>query len=103
MTTLQDHPPLSTFLSLSVLPDLPSQFVTGFTLVTFVRTEWLVDWRGMQRRALDGEMWQLEGDVEEFDPSDLFPRPQHSQSCSRNSLVLHISKSSHMDHNRSSH
>jgi len=50
----------------SDLPDLPSQFVTGFTLLTFVEREWLEDWTGMQRRALPGKMWQLEVDVEEF-------------------------------------
>jgi hypothetical protein len=31
-----------------------------------VGTERLIDWRRMKRRALDGEMWQLEGEVEEF-------------------------------------
>jgi hypothetical protein len=67
VTTLQDYPPLSTFLSLSVLPDLPS-VCKGFTLLTFVGTEWLEDWRGTDRKALDGEMSQLKGDVEEFDP-----------------------------------
>jgi len=87
---------LSVYFSIpSVLPDLPSQFVTGFTLLTFVGTEWLKDRTGMQRRAMHGEMWQLEVDVEGFGPWDLFPQSQYSQSWSRNSLVLQISKSSH--------
>jgi hypothetical protein len=97
--------PASVFFSIPFSPPWPTLAVCkGFTLLTFVGTEWLEDWREMQRRALDGEMWQLEGNVEEFDPWDLFPRPQYSQSWCRNSLVLQISRSSsYMDHNRASH
>ena len=96
--------PASVYFSIPFSPPWPTLTVCkGFTLPTFAWTEWLEDGRGMDRMPLDGELSQLKRDVEEFDPWDLFPRPQYSHSCSRNSLVLQISKSSHMDHNRASH